>query len=124
MLEHQAAKSKHLSEAGKPALRKHDATWTAQALAAVEQLFASVKAGMGFEHQFPHDRSQSSVGDTVVVDVQRDGFVVVVEIEFIVVLLGVVGFGGGVDEDVLDGVGVGVGEEVLDEIGGEPPLHG
>jgi hypothetical protein len=84
-------KSKQSKEAGKPALRKQEATWTAQALAAVAQPFASLKAGIGFEHQFPHWYSHVGVGVTVVVEVQSDGFF-----------------------DV-EGVGVGVGEGVFDE---------
>jgi hypothetical protein len=74
-LEHQVANSKQFKESGKPACKKQDATWTVQALAAVMQPFASLKSGMGVEHQSPHLYSQVGVGVTVVVLVQRDGLV-------------------------------------------------
>lgn len=125
MLEHQFAKLKQFKESGKPALRKQEATWTAQALCAVEQPFASENSGMGVEHQFPHLYSQVGVGVTVVVFVQSDGLVevvvttvevVFVEDEVVVTTVEVVF----VEDDVVDVV------DFVDELdpGGLPPVQG
>lgn len=47
----------------------------------------SLQFGSGFEHQFPHLYSQVGVGDTVVVDVQRDAVVLVVVVEVVGLLV-------------------------------------
>jgi hypothetical protein len=112
ILEHQPAYSKQFSEAGKPAPRKHEASWTAQLLAAVLHDGLSENGGSGFEHQLPHLYSQVGVGEIVVVDVHRDAVLLVVEVGDVV--LGGVELGG----VELGGVEVGGVEVGGVEVGG------
>lgn len=113
MDEHQLENSKQFKLSGKPACKKQEATCTLQEEKAVQQESESVNAGIGLEHQFPHEYSQVGVGVVVYVEVQRDA---VVFVEVVDVVGGDVVDTMLVVEDVLEVLLVVGGLDVLDEV--------